>query len=267
MVEEMRSIGIHRDEKVLSLLATLYGRHGKIDKLKQLISEMNSLSLNVNNHVYAALIRAYGNNGNNAEHEAVLSLMKEEGKQPSTEVFAAMAEFRNSDENQELLKMMKKEGVNPDGDWFTSAFYGALQFNADSHGLIVLSSMMDKAQLIKDERAYATLLYGFNKLKDIPNQTKTFEKMKADRVTPSRITHIAMQWVGLKKWLVTKRMEEHEKVDVFHNYFHLGNLNPEWLPAIPPPLEEDVAQMNSSRQKRTKDRVVAKKKSPVRAEL
>ncbi|KAI4336072.1 hypothetical protein L6164_014647 [Bauhinia variegata] len=177
-----RQIWCKPNEQIYTIMITLLGREGLLDKCSEIFDEMASQGVARSVFSYTAIINAYGRNGQHETSVELLDRMKRERVSPSILTYntAINACARGGMDWEDLLGLfaeMRHEGIQPDVITYNTLLSACANRGLGDEAEMVFRTM-NEGGIVPDTTTYNYLVETFGKLNKLEKVSELLRKME-----------------------------------------------------------------------------------------
>ncbi|KAH1117649.1 hypothetical protein GLYMA_17G094300v4 [Glycine max] len=178
-----RQIWCKPNEHIYTIMITLLGREGLLDKCREVFDEMPSNGVARTVYVYTAVINAYGRNGQFHASLELLNGMKQERVSPSILTYNTVinACARGGLDWEGLLGLfaeMRHEGIQPDVITYNTLL-GACAHRGLGDEAEMVFRTMNESGIVPDINTYSYLVQTFGKLNRLEKVSELLREMES----------------------------------------------------------------------------------------
>ncbi|KAI4343800.1 hypothetical protein L6164_011108 [Bauhinia variegata] len=178
-----RQIWCKPNEHIYTIMITLLGREGLLDKCREIFDEMPSQGVARSVFSYTAIINAYGRNGQHEISIELLERMKRERVSPSILTYNTVinACARGGLDWEGLLGLfaeMRHEGIQPDVVTYNTLLSACANRGLGEEAEMVFRTM-NEGGIVPDIKTYSHLVETFGKLNKLEKVSELLREMES----------------------------------------------------------------------------------------
>ncbi|KAK7330428.1 hypothetical protein VNO77_24622 [Canavalia gladiata] len=178
-----RQIWCKPNEHIYTIVITLLGREGLLDKCREVFDEMPNNGVARSVFAYTAIINAYGRNGQFQTSLELLGRMKQERVSPSILTYNTVinACARGGLDWEGLLGLfaeMRHEGIQPDVITYNTLLSACAQRGLGDEAEMVFRTM-NEGGIVPDINTYSYLVQTFGKLNKLEKVSELLREMES----------------------------------------------------------------------------------------
>ncbi|PNY10945.1 pentatricopeptide repeat-containing protein chloroplastic-like [Trifolium pratense] len=183
-----RQIWCKPNEHIYTIIITLLGREGLLDKCREVFDEMPSQGVARSVFAYTAVINAYGRNGQFETSLELLDRMKQERVSPSILTYNTVinACARGGLDWEGLLGLfaeMRHEGIQPDVITYNTLLGACAHRGLGDEAEMVFRTMNDSG-VVPDINTFSYLVHTFGKLNKLEKVSELLREMESGGSLP-----------------------------------------------------------------------------------